>query len=383
MNKAALNRSVSFQGYYDAGEEYYVSCYQFNGLLKIYKNTKEAEFIASFPKEPTTKQALHQTVFCVGQTLVFAPVYASGIHTYHLGSGQMEYYPVEMPGCKKVRCMDAHMVGNKLWLFYSYADNPIVVFDVITHKMTYYKDIIDILPKEIKERKFAAFWSLFARNGYDLYAPVWRSPYILHMNLENRKTELISLEGFADSIIGVAYDEGIFYLTEWEKEEIKAWNPLDDTKTVYRPLEDMGLNNEYRIVYTNVIACQGQIILVPNAGTRVFRLRKEDGAIVPFCDFPEEYEEFTEERKSWRKHLSFECSDEGIRLFPSRGNMMLDINVSGQTVHGQDFLLGENWEKECYANIFAPYIREQTVNGRVCENKIIELDDFIKYVTTM
>ncbi len=381
MSKAILNKSVSFDGYYDAGEEIYASCMQFNALLKINKNDGQVEIVATFPNEPMTQQSMHWNIYCVERTLIFVPSYATGIYTYSLQRQQMEYYPIAMPGCVKVRCIDSHQVGDKIWLFYAYADNPIVVYDVNTHRMEYFNEMTNVLPEEIRVRPMPMFWSTFARKENELYGVIWKSSYIVHLNMDTMDVEIISLQGWTDKLTGVAYNADVLYFTELGSEEVKTLRLLDGSGELYQPQEDMMRDKTYEQVYSNVIACEGQILLIPNSGRKIYSLRYEDGMIVPFADLPEEYEDATDERKGWRRHYGHYFIKDGIRLCPYKANMMLDINVAERTIHGQIYRFGELAEEEYFKQIVCPHIKEQTRKGEVCESGTIDLEDFLRYVT--
>lgn len=381
VNKSVLNKSVSFDGCYDTGEELYASCMQFNALLKINKRDGRVQLVTTFPNEPAMQQAIYQKIYCADDNVIFVPSYGKGVYTYDLQNQQLEFYPITMPDCAASRCIASYQVGDKIWMFYAYADNPIVVYDIKTHQIEYYEEMMKVLPEEIRERKKAVFWGEFACNESDVYGVIWKSAYILHMNLQTMAVEIISLCGWADELTGVAYDAGVIYLTEFDSKEVKALRLLDGARKVYRPQGDMQLDEEGKMIYSNVIACQGEVLMIPDSGRRIFSLRHEDGMIVPFADLPEAYEDVTDERRGWRRYFSHFDTDSGIRLCPSRANMMLDINVSERTIRGQIYRFDENADEAYFKHNVCGHLKEQALEGEICENEAIGLEDFLKYVT--
>lgn len=380
MKKDRINRRISFDGAYDTGNELYVSSGTFNGLLKVDKSTMTAQFLESFTGESKIVLGLHHKVYGVEDKLYFVPDNADEIHVYNLEEKWIQKCPIDIPESNQIRCIDSFLIDNKIWLFYAYADNPIVIFDVKTNDIEYLYDINDYLPNEIKERNLPVFWSVFSKCGNQIYGVIWDSPYVIRVNVENMEIEVYSVEKQANRLSGIACMGEKIYLTELYNQNIVLWNIFENTFQRFTAFGELQLNENMELVYSSIIAVDEQIILIPNSGSKILMLDEESNKIVEYASLPDGFKDLEDERKSWRRFYSYDFLGDRVRLYPSKANMMLDIICSKRIIEGYEFDLDQEWVENKYYNVVVESYLKESVTESISEREGVGLKEFVEYL---
>ena len=372
-------RHISFGGAYDAGDFLYASNGLFNGMLKINKQTQKAEYTDRFFGESLLKQGLHHKVYRYKNELVFTPDNAVELHIYDLDCNKMQSYPLNIDTSKKSRCIDSFFDGEKIWLFYAYAEQPIVIFDLRNHTQEVFGGIADVLPQEIKERQTPMLYSKLEKVGRKIYGAVWGSPHIIEFDMDLQKTEIYTLENKETKLTGIAFDGEVFWLTELDCAMVKSWHPHGETENISAP--DV-LTEAKGLVYCNIVCHDGKVFLIPNCGENIFCVDKENSRLSIFCKFPENMQGFTDVRKTWRRFFNFDIVEDNIlRLYPAGATMMVDINVDTAEAQGYSFVLDDSWDDEKYMReIIFSHIDEETAQRYLPEAKEVDLHVYLEYV---
>ena len=374
---------ISFGGFYDTGETMIVSNTAFNGLLKLDKKSRIGEYLQAFPEDIEIKQGMHHRVYYNNGLLFFAPDNANGLHIYNIETNELKFIPIIFDKSNKKRCIDSQRIGNMLWLFYGYADNPIVKFDMVTYEISLFWGVYNELPDEIKEEKKPIFNSTLARNGSEVFGAVWNSFYIIRLDLISEKVQIISLERYVKRLFGVAYLKGILYFTQFSNQNVIGLDLREKNSFVYKPKIDLKLDEkkDFDCFYSNIISSGEKIILIPNSGRNILYLNMEKSDISILGTLPEQCQDISDERRRWRRFYNFDATDERILLYPNGVNMMIDIDIKNKTITGSLFRMETSWmEKEYHKVIVENYMKRVVSHGAIQENQKITMEDFAKYV---
>lgn len=367
-------RSVSFDGACDMGKEMFVSCQIFNGMLKLNKETHKAEYVCKFPGERSNATALHHKIYKYNDCLVFAPDNAKGIHIYDMCRDEISYYAIHAKCTKRNRCIGSVLIGEKLWLFYAYAEHPVIIFDLSTFKMESFGGIADMVPEEIVERNTPAFLSMFGCYGTKVYGVIWNSPYIVEIETVQRTVEVYKIREEC-RLSAIAYDGKDFWLTEYGNGPVIQWNKQ------YGIVAEYYLETGSNGIYWNVACVDKYVILLSKSDNYVFGVNKEALVVEPFCELPEGFEGFDDVRKGWRRNVSYDVWDGVLRVYPGNANMMLDIDVYKRSIKGYKFLLEDKYNDEWYnENIFYPDMVETSPKRIFKEKSTLTLEDYIGYI---
>lgn len=379
MGRYRDNTAISFGGFYDTGRKLLVSGGAFNGLLELDKETFAAKYLQAFPCESRTKYGLHHKIYHCRGMLFFAPDNADGIHVYDLKSSMLSMIPIKFEKKGKKRCIDSQRIGDKLWLFYAFAENPFVIFDLVTFEISYFYGVAKSLPDEIQRREKAVFYSPFARDDDEVFGVIWDSCYILRLNLISQDVQVVSVKECAKRLSGVAYLNDELYITQLCSRSVASVNWKNREVNSYSPPISSEFESAKELVYSSVIAVDEVIFLIPDTGKKIFCLDPNKKTILPFASLPDGFEDFTDQRKNWRRFYNFDVLEKGFRLYPTGCNMMLTVRTDSDPVTGEVFRMSCLWEKMQYQELIVnPHLRE--VTGPVLESVHTGLDHFTDYV---
>ncbi len=377
------DKVISFGGFYDIGEKIIVSNTAFNGLLKLDKKSGTGEYLQVFPEDIQIKQGMHHRVYHNNGLLFFAPDNANGVHIYNIETNELKFIPIIFNKSNRKRCIDSQRIGNVLWLFYGYADNPIVKFDMVTYEISLFWGVHNELPDEIKDENRLIFNTTLARNNSEVFSIIWDSFYVIRLDLISEKVQVISLKGYVKRLSGVAYLKGMLYFTELSSKNVVGLDLREKKTFVYQCKTDLKLDETKAFVcfYSNIIVSGEKIILIPNSGRNILYVNIEKGCISDFVILPEQCQDISDERHKWRRFYNFDATDERILLYPNGVNMMIDIDTKNKTITGILFYMEKSWmEKEYHKIIVENYLEGIVSHGPIQENQRITIEDFAKYV---
>ncbi len=366
-------RYVSFDGAYDDGENLYISCQMFNGMLRVNKETCQAEYICRFEKDSLIARVSHHKVYKYKQYMVFAPDYARGIYVYDLYEEKWEFVVVDSKRSQQNRCIDSIIVEDKLWLFYAYAEHPVVILDLNSFEVERFYGIAELFPEEIAKRKQAVFLSVFQKYENRIYGVIWKSPYIVEINLVTKEVAIYNIEALDSKITALAYDGINFWLVDNDEKCIIQWR------------KEQGIVEKYAAnsMFDKIVYAGGKIILLSANDAFVYWINEEKRIIEVFCELPIGFEGFSDVRKTWRRVVSHDVYGNVVRMYPGNANMMLDINVAEATVKGYKVVLRDDYDDEWYKKtIFHAHIKEITRRNTLKESTNIDLKDFLGYISS-
>lgn len=372
-------RYVSFDGAYDDKTYLFTSSEIYNGMLKLNKETCEAEYICNFPKFDYDILGQHHKVYKYNEYLIFTPDNATGIHVYNMSANQMHYLAIDELDVAKTRCISSFMVGNKLWLMYAYVEHPIIVIDLDTWYIERLDILRDSIPQEIIARNNQIFWTVFTNVGDKLYGVIWHSPYIVEIDTDTKGLTIVKLQDDERKLTTVVCCEDLFWCAESDNTVVTCWNRQGEFKEQYTLAHDVQMQGEGN--FSNMVPNNNDIYMITNKDNCVYYLDKETKKIKVFAEFPEGFATYSDVRKNWRRFFSYEVIDNVIRLYPTNANMMLDIDVSNGTVKGYQFVLANKYDAKWYhQTILYPQIEKKNPDKVWNETKQFSLEDFVGFV---
>lgn len=371
-------RKIAFSGAYDAGDSLYISNGLFNGILKLDKMSMTAKYIRRFENAGIRCQSLHNKVFRYKDELIFTPNFFNGIHIYNLKQDEVKYYPCV--GNKGKRYMDAFVVDDKLWVISAYAEQPIVIFDLVNHTQRAFSWTEKLLSNDIKNRKAAMFLSRLEERDGVIYGVVWKTPYIVQFVMESCEVKLYTVEDRESQLTGIAFDGEFFWLTDARDAYIQKWKPQYKEEVIEKP--DIQFSSGVT-VYCDIVCYKEQVILIPFSGEDILYVDKSANKIRTFCKIPQGLCGFTDARKTWRRFIYHDIvEDKILRLYPIGSTMMLEIDLQTAEIQGYEFCLEDKWDDEKYKeNILYTYIADESVEKYLVETKEIDLDIYLDYIS--
>ncbi len=372
-------RKVSFDGAYDDNAYLYTSSEIYNGMLKLNKETCEAEYICGFGKLDYDILGQHHKVYKYRENLIFTPDNATGIHIYNMSENKMSYLAIDEWGQDKVRCISSFIVGNKLWLMYAYVEHPVVIIDLDLWTIEEMDVLQKILPQEIMERKKPLFWSVFTNKGSKLYGVVWHSPYIIEIDSETKEVSLIRLQKDESKLTTVVCCEDLLWCVECNNASVTCWNRQGEFVEQYTLADGVQMQAEGD--FSNLILCDNNVYMVTNKDNYIYYLDKQTKRIKVLVEFPEGFTTYGDVRKGWRRFFSYDIIGDMIRLYPTNANMMMDIDVSKGLVRGYQFTLANEYDEKWYCQtILYPQIELENSEKVWNETKQLSLEDFIGFL---
>lgn len=255
-------------------ETAYASAYELNGLFRVNLKTGECEYITLFPREEITRSRLHSAAVLIGKKVYFIPSFAKYISVYDLSEGSFSQISVPKSNKEydfykgKFKFVDAKLYGDNLWLFPS-AYLGIVKLNIKTNE-------ISVLDQWIPPEGYF-FRRALCVNGNMAYIPDGVSNYVLELNMENEKTELLQIGNNNHGMMSMKLWKGQYWMAPRLSGAVICWNP--DTNFI----KEM---NEYpeefatdRIVFSAVIACNDHLYLMPASANFVIDIG-DDGLLI-------------------------------------------------------------------------------------------------------
>lgn len=372
-----VGQCISFDGMYDSGTFMYMASGIFNGMLQVDKCTGEAKYVIPFENEDTNQKGLCHRVYRYQNYLVFTPDNAKNVHIYDLESNKMQYYPIPIKNMHRRRCIDSALIGNELWLFFAYVEQPVIIFDLRNMEMREFVGITEALPREISERKSPVFWNQFTKYNDEIYGAVWDSSYIVKLNTVTQKVEVLTISGEPRKLCALAYDGVNFWFAELGSNKVFRWDGGEEV------LEYLSAEFETRdsFIYNNIIFCYGKIVIIPNAGREIYYVDGFEESVKTFCALPDEFSELKDERRTWRRFYSYDIKENMIHIYPANANMQVNIDVERVIAEGIVVTLDLKNDEGYKNNILYPSIERYNVKGVIPRTKDIGLKEYLEYLT--
>jgi len=145
-------KAIMFEDFYDDGENFWVTCFEYNALFKIYKADMKPKYMGSFPDEPIDGRRLYTSVCELNGKLYFTPYSASGIGVYDMGSGEFSRISFAASGVlRKNSHTNANFITSvpteKGIYFIPYFYPAIMFYDTAKDKIIYFDDWLTSVSK--------------------------------------------------------------------------------------------------------------------------------------------------------------------------------------------------------------------------------------------
>lgn len=371
---------LSFDGLCEVEDDIYLSNNMFNGLMKMSKGSKEITLLNQFPIGPVYSRLLHHQPIKYKNEIIFVPHFSHGVHIYNLDTHETIYIPVKKDDWKNFRCVDSIIWNGKLWMILTYFENSIASMDLKTKKIEYYADMYHPLC-ELKDELMdgVVFWSLLAKTDYVLYGVVDNSGYIIQIDLMKLKIKLLKVDD-KKRFLDIALWKNCFYLTQYNSKDIVVYDNKNGLCHEIENKYDEILSDD-GVVYSNIFALADAVVLVSNNGERIYTLNNDQISCLGVV--PKGFKDIkADTRATWKRFYCYSVCDNKIKLFPSRANMMVSIEINERKISGQILKMSNDWLNTIYPNEYIKgYISEcvsQKVPSYECD--VVSLIDYVSNV---
>ncbi len=367
---------LSFTDAYETETSWIVAETLCNACFELDKETGRVNYLFSFEGERPLQQGLYHQIYSCGRDLFFTPGYAKRICVWNMDTGERTYYPVTEKGDTGQRYVDSYRIGDAIWLLSSSLKQPIVRFDMKCRKAEYWEGYSDAVPEEAADKKRPVFLRQYAKKGKEVYAVVRDSPYLACFDLENRR---VSVKKVGDYLLeDLCLDGAVFLFSMRGSGDILRWEADTGAMEIY-PSETPGEERGY----SNLIKIGGELLLVPNEGSRVMRVNPAGKRIEAFCDLPEGLGRMEDVRAGWRRFFSYRCEGDVVRLYPNQADCMVDVHMCERRISGRKFCLEESQYLDVFQKkILNAHFAEELLGERaeVAETRAADLDAYLVYV---
>ena len=154
VDKAENQGGLIFENFYDDGDSFWFTAFDFNGLFKTNKKTWGAEYKGSFHNEPQSNR-LYSSIVARRGKLFFTPFAADAVGVFDLAEQKFSAVEIREPQQKKGATYNhlskfSFAVAYKEWIFFFPRTYPAIVrYNPETGEMDYYDEWIDSLDEYI------------------------------------------------------------------------------------------------------------------------------------------------------------------------------------------------------------------------------------------
>ena len=374
MNKYLYSDIVSYDDITYIDKVGYASSATFNGLLAIENN--EAKIVCTFPGERISKITLHHKQYFYNNKIFFMPDHAKSIHIYDLSDktmrmvqfGNIKGYEDPVRGC------DSYLLHDKVYVFFEYKNNPVLVFDLKSERII---DMFSLsIPSDLGVDNSPIINTPLSKMGDFFYAATWGRNCILKICVENKKNEIIRVDSLRNrrlsQVCAVGNDK--FYITTPEGEIGYCYSNGKNEWNVDW-VNSIESKNE---TFCNIIYYHGNPYLIPNGRSNGSGFYKIEGNKVrKITLFPDEYDMCDDKRKTWRSYFSWTIKKDILTLCPYRANMRLSLDLTNNTVNSSVVRLS----KEDYRKVYMDILGDNLKKGIVHENEKEDLKCFLEYLS--
>lgn len=378
MDRFTFDSILSFDGYTEDENGYYVSSATFNGLLYINKKDFRIKYLDCFNAEYVYKNTLHHKQYQFGDQIFFMPDHAKRIHIYDIDKKSIRSVPfTNIKGCEvPVRGVDSFRIENCIWIFFAYPQNPIMKFNMETCAIEETHYLYSKLPSEIAQRQIPVFLTPFSNRGHKIYGAVWKSRYIFEFDFITREINFIDLNKNIEMSGLAMLDSGKFLYTKYMDTSVETYD-LATAQTEIYLLKDTEIIEKREITYCNIIQAGNKVLLIPNTSEYIFKLDK--GEISPYLKVPTEFKRNTDKRSGWRSFYSWEEDQGNIILFPYGFEAQIVINIGKEILNGTIFDITDEEREDISGKLYKEYLNRK-FSKLIKERETTDLKEYLEYI---
>lgn len=222
-----MKMNLHFRDLYMAGEEFFFSSVEINGLFYGKKGKNEAKFIADFPGEDLEQPNLHSQLVQYGNRLYFIPLNGRGIDICCLDGTKMETIPYE--NGKNMQIISAFLIGSDIILLPFNFRMPFLIFHTADYSYERIGYIGNAINKVIQKEKFWMDTFSAAVNEEILYIALPGTNILLENDLGERNVKVWKLDD-GIRLNAIEYFNGKLFLSALGSSNILVYE-IEDGKT--------------------------------------------------------------------------------------------------------------------------------------------------------
>jgi streptogramin lyase len=315
---------IIFDNFYDDGEYYWFTAFNFNALFKMDKQTWTAEYMGSFPNVQLSQFIPFGSVIHHNGKLYFSPRSADAIAEYDIKNKTFREINIsrDLIGlCSKSISLFANAVNYRSWFFFIPSRyKAIIRYNIETGELDCFVDFIKQLNYLKPDLDYGWFSINYVVIGNLLYLPSANSNAVVVFDMDSCTSKIYEFKNnFIPS--GICFDGNDFWIIPRSDNPIVKWNP------------ETGLYKEH--------------------------------------DYPPGF------KHGNRSFQSVVFAGGYIWVFPYEANMALKINPQSDTVE-----IAEEFQAECEKTSIntwdANYFCARTINDKIYANTVKSMS-FIEY----
>lgn len=257
------------------------------------------------------------------------------------------------------------MHKSQIWLFSVCAGREIIVFDCITRKFRSWHSIMKLFKKKkVRIEAEDGLSRLFQVND-KIWGAICGLSYIFSISMSERDITIFSINCIG--INSFDYDGNDFWITVCDSNQIIKWNP------------DYGITDSYYVdninffdyPYCYVCGSKNSILVVPNSDKDFYLIDRETKQIL-FLPLVGRYQRLSLNSGNalFGDYLRVHNK---LVLLPYDIDKIIVVDLDDNTVECKEGIL----LKDDYENV---YIINKLTTGKVKEDLLYRLSDYIKYV---
>ncbi len=351
-------KTIHFSGAAYCNNYLWFSALEWNGCYRANMETGESEFLGFFDYAGMMDDKMFMQVLEYEKNIYFIPWFSDYLVRVNTENLEKKYWrlPEEIiPKIAKFRA--ANMYNGKIYMF-PHVGGGIYIFDISTEQFECDKDWIEAYD-EFVDGKYNNMFLQGERCDSDIYLPTLSGNFMMKYNLDNRKSEMISIA------------ENEKYIVDITKRNADQLLLLTQIGNIYTyKLKDGKLDILYEYTrkkaypYKHVIVLGNSIYLIPAKEDKIIKLEQ---GVIKELEYPSDWKlEFINVGIT-SVFWGYLRQKDRVLIYPCMGNKAIWLETDLDTVGGTVF--GETSQKR-EAQICDKWFGEGIMNEAVVESKM-------------
>ncbi|MCI8376533.1 MAG: WD40 repeat domain-containing protein [Lachnospiraceae bacterium] len=247
--------NLNFHDAYMDGEYIYFSSLDFNGLFRLKRGEKYAEWLGQFPGEEAWSKGLHYKIVEYNRKLFFTPFFGHGIHIYDLEKKNFKFYSLHDKNIFSFS--NAVESDGKIFLIPLNMHTPFMIYDINNESVRANVDFWLYIRKRfhLTEKHFIGGFGCVLVNQ-KIYITIVGLSIVICYDIQSGK---ICLKKIGFTPRGIHYFDGLFYFTVVNSYKIVIY---DEKKDIAREVISE-FENEEECPVLSILKYSDKLFLMP------------------------------------------------------------------------------------------------------------------------
>ncbi len=343
------------------GNTIWASAYDFNGLLKICRDTGKMELVARFPNEALLQERLFDDVVYVDGKLVFVPMTAKSITIYNIEDNTFKLIPIEKNKIggkvfndKYKFCRAVEKDKNVYLIGCTYAG--IIKINLLSYEVVYQTEWIEEIVERVGNTNGSYFRSICIKSNEEIWLACNGCNILVQILLENMQFRYYEVGDKENCFSDIVYDGELFWISSKNGNGLLAWNPVT-TKIVKQ------INDVKGVLSSGMFISNKKLFIVPWYGYDVWVINICTGTV--------------------EKKIKLQDKCIGVIKDNTEANSWIIFTDKGRMIKSECFEKGKFQYQSFayYDNDLYKALNKKTISLEMYEGKEINFYDYIHIIS--